>query len=223
MIASGHAAGLLAMEQAVAAIRANMTDMCLIAAADSYHDQATIDWLADNNQLHGKENSWGFIPGEGAGAVLVGNTNCIQQANIEMLGHVLAVASAREQNTIKTDSICTGAGLTLAIRTALSALSSDCRVDEICCDLNGEPYRADEFTFVLARQSSRFHSPTEFVAPADCWGDMGAAAGPLHVCLALAAGHKGYARGPISLVWGSSETGERAAALLSIPVGPKPE
>ena len=80
--------------------------------------------------------------------------------------------------------------------------------------MNGEAYRADEFGFMLARTSERFVDSSDFTAPADSWGDVGAASGPLFVLLAAAAAMKGYARGPLTLLWTSSEGGERAAALF---------
>lgn len=80
--------------------------------------------------------------------------------------------------------------------------------------MNGETYRADEFGFAALRTRERFRSATDFVAPADCWGDIGAAGMPLHSALALIANRKRYGKGPISLVWASSESGERGAVLL---------
>ena len=53
-----------------------------------------------------------------------------------------------------------------------------------------------------------------FEAPADCWGDVGAASGPLYISLVVEAEARGYSRGPLSLVWASSVAGQRAAATL---------
>jgi 3-oxoacyl-[acyl-carrier-protein] synthase-1 len=89
------------------------------------------------------------------------------------------------------------------------------------CDQNGEPYRADEFGFALVRLSERFSGGSDFLAPADCWGDVGAASGPLFVALAAAAAERGYARGPYYLAWASSESGERVAALLGLDIKPR--
>ena len=86
------------------------------------------------------------------------------------------------------------------------------------CDLNGEPYRADEFGFAALRTKESFESASDFVAPADCWGDVAAAGGPLHAMLAVAAASKGYAKGELAFAWASSEPGERAAALFATDV-----
>ena len=51
------------------------------------------------------------------------------------------------------------------------------KVSDVYCDLNGEPYRADEFGFAALRTKEHFASASDFVAPADCWGDVAAAGG----------------------------------------------
>jgi 3-oxoacyl-[acyl-carrier-protein] synthase-1 len=52
------------------------------------------------------------------------------------------------------------------------------------------------------------------VAPADVWGDVGAAGALLHLCLAVICHRKRYGKGPVSMAWGSSESGERGAAVI---------
>ena len=115
---------------------------------------------------------------------------------------------------IKTDGVCLGWGLTRAVRSALADLEPEEAVDRIYCDQNGETYRADELGFMLARLGERFRNPADFVAPADCWGDVGAATVPLLIGLVAAAAERGYAAGPLSLVIAGSESGRRSCILL---------
>ena len=89
-------------------------------------------------------------------------------------------------------------------------------MSDIYCDMNGEPYRADEFGFTALRTKEHFESASDFVAPADCFGDVSAAGGPLHLLLACAAAHKGYSKGPLAFAWASAEMGQRAATLLAM-------
>ena len=98
---------------------------------------------------------------------------------------------------------------------SVPSMSSGERVTDVYCDMNGEPYRADEYGFACLRTKDGLAAPSEFVAPADCWGDVGAASGPLYLALSAIAGIKGYARGNLSLAWASSENGERAAVLMA--------
>ena len=81
--------------------------------------------------------------------------------------------------------------------------------------MNGEPYRADEFGFAALRTKEAFVSASDFVAPADCWGDVAAAASPLHLMLAADRRREGAMRtARTRSLWASSESGERGAALL---------
>ena len=83
------------------------------------------------------------------------------------------------------------------------------KADHLYCDMNGEPYRADEFGFATIRAGGLLKDPSAFTAPADCWGDVGAASGPLFLVLIDAATRKGYAPGQILAAFTSSESGER--------------
>jgi len=216
----GHAAGFIAMHAACAKLLDGAFDACVLAGVDSYLEPATLAWLEETDQLHGAgplNNAWGFIPGEGAGAVLLATGNALARLGAEPVGRVLSVGRGFEQNRIRTETVCTGQGLTAAFREALAGLPPDGKVTDVFCDMNGEPYRADEFGFACLRTKEAFVSASDFVAPADCWGDASAASAALGLVLAAIAWQKRYANGPYALVWGSSESGERGAALLEFP------
>ena len=215
---AGHAAGLLALQAAFQALSQGRLEACLVAGVDSWIAPETLEWLEAEDQLHGAgplNNAWGFIPGEGAGALLLLREDTRISSDATAWARILSVGRAHESKRIKTRTVCIGEGLTSAFQAALQAVPAGAKVTDIYCDMNGEPYRADEFGFSALRTSEYFESASDFIAPADCWGDVGAAGGPLHGLLACAAAHKGYANGPLAFVWSSSETGERAAALLA--------
>lgn len=213
----GHAAGLLALRAAIGKLQQGGLDACVVAGVDSWIDRLALEWLEEREQLHSAgayNNAWGFIPGEGAGALLLMRSDTAEALQLPTLTRVLAVGVAHEFNRIKTQTVCIGEGLTEAFRQALAALPARSRVSDIYCDMNGEPYRADEFGFAALRTKEHFESASDFVAPADCWGDVAAAGGVLHLVLASAATHGGYARGPLAFVWASAQRGDRVAALL---------
>nr|WP_301334608.1 beta-ketoacyl synthase N-terminal-like domain-containing protein [Variovorax dokdonensis] len=214
----GHAAGLIGLQAAAQKLRQGQFDAFVIAGVDSYIDPDALEWLEACDQLHSAgamNNAWGFIPGEAAGAVLVVREEIARDANRDAIARILAIGAAEEVNRCKTESVCLGEGLTAALRDALVPLADGAKVTDVYCDMNGEPYRADEYGFAGLRTKERFDSLSEFVAPADCWGDVGAAGAPLHLMLAAIAGAKGYSRGELALTWASAEAGERAAALLA--------
>ena len=220
--ASGHAAGLLGLRAAVAKFQRGELDACVLAGVDSYLNPLSLEWLESCDQLHGageRRNAWGLVPGEGAGALVLMRCGMALDRGWPILSVVLGTGRADEPHRIKTPGVCLGEGLTRAVHEALLALPEGARVSDIYGDLNGEPYRADEYGFTSTRSLPLLASPSDIVTAADCWGDMGAAGGVLHLVLATVAGRKRHANGPLSLVWASSEGGERAAALIATGEG----
>ncbi len=211
----GHAAGLMAIESSVNLLGSGKAEFCLAGGVDSYIDPDTLDWVEDNEQLHKPDNAWGFIPGEAAAFCLLCTEATANRYRLPVGLRLISIATAIERNRIKTETVCIGEGLTEAVNTVLQQLPQDKPIEFTYCDQNGEAYRADEFGFMLARLSDRFLSTDAYAAPADCWGDVGAASGPLFVALHAAAVQKGYLGGELSLLWTSSEGGERSAAVIS--------
>jgi len=213
----GHAGGLLALRSAAGALADRSDAACVVAAADSYLDPDTLEWLEETDQLHGageRNNAWGFVPGEGAGALLLVSSHMASRLALPALGRLRGLGLGHEQQRIGTGSVCIGLGLTEAVRGALNGLQGQARVTDVYCDMNGEPYRGDEYAFLVTRTRERFVAASDFVAPADCWGDVGAASAPLLIGLACIAMVKGYALGGLALVWASSVMGERGAVLV---------
>jgi 3-oxoacyl-[acyl-carrier-protein] synthase-1 len=213
----GHAGGIVAIQSAIKSLRLRPDSICVVAGADSYLDPDTLEWLEDSGQLHGagkRNNAWGFIPGEGSGALLIMTFDGAVSSGLPILGEIAGIGVGQETSLIRTGKVCLGEGLTAAVGGALASTFDDEKVTDVYCDMNGDPYRADEFGFTVSRLRHRFVSASDFVAPADCWGDVGAASAPLGINLACAAAAKGYASGATSLVWASSDGGERGAAVI---------
>ncbi len=193
VLENGHAAGLLGLHASRRKMAEDAFDVCVLAGVESYLAPETLEWLEENDQLHGAgplNNAWGFIPGEGAGAVLLATERALVRLQATPLGRVLSVGEGFEQNRIKTETICISEGLTAAFREGLSGLPADAKVTDVYCDMNGEPYRADEFGFAALRTKESFECASDFVAPADCWGDVSAASAPLALMLSVAASKK---------------------------------
>ena len=217
IIPSGHAAGFLGLRAAWPRVASGEFDACVLAGVESYVEAETLEWLEETEQLHGAgrlNNAWGFVPGEAAGAVLLCRQEALDRLRVPSLALLCGVGTAVEPNRIRTETVCIGEGLTAAFRQCLAGLPPGAMVSDVFCDMNGEPYRADEYGFACLRTTESFRSASDFVASADCWGDVSAASAPLGMTLAAVAGRKAYANGPYAFVWASSEGGERGAALL---------
>ncbi|WMJ02457.1 beta-ketoacyl synthase N-terminal-like domain-containing protein [Pseudomonas chlororaphis subsp. aurantiaca] len=210
----GHAGGIVALETASHLLSNGDFDMVLVGGVDSYLCRDTLEWLDDNEQLHSDGSIYGFCPGEAAGFVLVSRVETAHRLGLTPLLTLVSAGSGIEKNLIKTEDICLGDGLSAAFHAAAESLPETERVDRIICDMNGERYRGNEYGFAVLKASRLFKDAAAFDTPADCWGDVGAASGPLYVSLVVAAEERGYAKGPLSLIWASSEGGRRAAAIL---------
>jgi len=212
----GHVAGMAAIEEGCRLIREGKADLCLVGGVESYIDRITIEWIDWTGGLHAPDHSWGFIPGEAAGFCVLASDDFAATNQLETLGVVLGASTALEPKLRRDRAVCIGEGLTESFRRTLACLPDSAQVDKIICDLNGQPHRAEEFGFTMLRLGRKFSDPGRFQTPADCWGDVGAASGPLFVALAVTAGRKGYAPGPLTLVWTSAMVAERSSALIQV-------
>jgi 3-oxoacyl-[acyl-carrier-protein] synthase-1 len=215
VFAQGHSAGLAALAAAAETLQTGANHACLVGGVDSYFQPETLGWLEDHRQIAGGDSRSGFIPGEGACFVLLVSEPARARWSLGALASVIAVASGLETKLIKTSDTCLGEGLITAVQDAVSSVITPTeRINDILCDINGERYRSEEWGFVCLRLSQFFDDPTAYQSPADCWGDMGAASGPLLTMLACRAFARGYSKGPRTMVWASSEGGHRGVAVL---------
>jgi 3-oxoacyl-[acyl-carrier-protein] synthase I len=217
----GHAAGLVALELALRELSTGSSRACVIGGVDSYLHDATIDWLDDSRQLCTTTNRSGFVPGEAAGFFVITTEATARTWGLPEMAAIHGVGSSIEPNAIKSGRTCTGEGLTAAIREATRGLRlPEEKITTTFCDINGERYRSEEFLYVPLRCPTPFVDANRYEAPADSWGDVGAASGPLFVTLAAASGQSQriYARdGRCMLAWTGSEGGTRAAVTLILP------
>jgi 3-oxoacyl-[acyl-carrier-protein] synthase I len=213
----GHAGGLVALETAFERIRTRQIGLCLVAGVDSYLDSDTLSWLDDTKQLATSYHRNGFLPGEGAGAIALAGGWLVDRHRLESLAVIRGVGTSIEAKRIKTDTVCLGEGLSEAVGKALASLRlPEEIVDGVIGDINGERYRSEEWGLTLLRFPDALTDPTAYELPASCWGDVGAASGPLFVMLAAAAGRRGWAKGPRYLIWSGSESGRRAATVVEV-------
>lgn len=212
----GHAGALHALGLAVERIKAGKSDLCLVGGVDSYFHADTVDWLVAQGQI-GERSP--FAPGEGSCFLALASRALREDTRLAALALVRATHSAKETSLIRTDDVNLARGLTTAIAQAAAGLRlPDEAVDDIWCDLNGERYRTDEWSYALLRLSHVFRQehgkPTTYTTAADSWGDMGAASGALLSMLAVRSWQRSYASGPRALVFAGSERGLRAIAIL---------
>ncbi|NMO23275.1 hypothetical protein HPC49_50710 [Pyxidicoccus fallax] len=218
LLPHGNAAGLMALERGWQLIQAGRAEWCLVGGVDSFLEAETLEWLDARGLLKSSVNRSGFTPAEGAGFCLLASTRRARDLGREPGAWVLSAASRKEEHPFGSEGINVGRGLSEAIAGATHVLGEPPTrlADTVYCDLNGESHRSEEFSYALLRCQQSFADHTDFETPADRWGDVGAATGPLLAALAVASGRRRYARGPRPLLWASSYGGARSAVLLHL-------
>ncbi len=216
----GHAAGASALQAATADLTANRVELALVVGVESYVDHETLAWLDATRQLDHERCRSGFTPGEGAAAVLLVQRGRSRAFRLPELASILGVGLAMEPITINSPDPVLGLGLTDAMKQATAHLKyPQNKITTAYCDINGQRYRSEEFMYIPLRLWAPFVDANAYEAPADCWGDIGAASLPAFMNLIVQSGRRGYAKGSYNLSWASSVGGRRGAVLLELPEG----
>ena len=216
---TGHASALEGLREAVTRVgRAARCPLVIVGGVDSYHDVQTLAWLRERHQWLEAGARTGFAPGEAAAFVAVMAALDARRWGLAPHATVRAAATARESRLIHTDDLNLGEGLTAAVGEALAPLEG--AREAVACvhgDLNGERYRSEEWGFVALRLGAAFRDAADIHTPVSSCGEVGAATSALNLVLCAQSWRRRYASGPRALLWGSSEAGLRAAALLEEP------
>jgi 3-oxoacyl-[acyl-carrier-protein] synthase I len=205
----GRAAVADALKQARDLIRHSGVSRVLVAATDSLLSWPTLEHYQRNDRLLSKSNSNGFMPGEGAGALLVSDPTGSAELVCSGLGFALEPAHIDSFEPLRGD------GLTSAIKSALAEADRQMHDMEYCIvDVSGEQYYFNEAALALTRILRKRKQKFDIWHPAECTGEAGALAGVAVLATADAACRKGYSPGPELLAHWSNDNGRRAAAVL---------
>lgn len=208
VVPHGRVAVAVALEQARALMAAAAVQRVLIAAVDSLLSWSTLNHYEQRDRLLTSRNSNGFLPGEGAGALLVGPGGA---GALECTGIGFGV----EPSPVAAETPLRAEGLTEAIKAALA--DAGCAMHDIdyrITDVSGEQYYFKEAALALARTLRRRKPEFDLWHPAECIGEAGALAGAAVVALADAAGRQGFGPGPAVIAHMANDGGRRAALTL---------
>jgi 3-oxoacyl-[acyl-carrier-protein] synthase-1 len=205
----GRTAVLAALGKARQLVADGQAEQVLIVAADGLLSWPALKFYLDADRVLEDGNSNGFIPGEGAGALLV----TAAKADDTLL--CIGFGSAFEPAPLSSDEPLRGDGLTAAVSQALreSSLGAD-DIDFIAADLSGEQYFFKEAALARGRALRGQTRQLELWHPAEGTGEAGALAGAAVIAVLWFAMHKGYACGPRVLVHGSGDGEDRFAAIF---------
>lgn len=181
----------------------------LLAGVDSYLNAVTINALLQNERLLCGDVSDGFIPGEAAGAVVLGLT---PQARGGL--QICGVGTGFEAAHILQNELPNRAnGLVDAIRAAVKESGQPlASIDFHMNDNSGTSYYSSESTIAMMRTLEHRVASYPYLLPSSYYGETGAASGPLMLAsLTQIMPECGYSRG---LVHCSADNGHRCAVIV---------
>jgi len=210
---TGRAGGLTAIGHAAHIVQQGFADFMVAGSIDSYRDPFVLAQLEKTQRLKSASNMDGFIPGEGAGFLLLGRSSTAAAHRLPTYASVSPVSDGFEAGHLTSAEPYRGDGLAAVFRQLAAAGAVQAPVSEVYSSMNGENHWAKEWGVAYLRNRAMFQEAHGMHHPADCLGDTGAACGPVLVGLAALGIQQGYRRAP-ALVYGSSDSGPRSALVV---------
>ena len=182
----------------------------LIAATDSFLSWPTVSHYEREDRLLTEANSNGFMPGEGAGALLVGAGGSRSRQLL-----CAGIGFGREPAHIDSGEPLRADGLTQAIKASLDDAGRQLHdMDFRITDISGEQYYFKEASLALSRTLRQRKEEFDIWQPAECTGECGAASGVMVIAAAREACLKAYAPGHNILTHWANDAGQRAAVTF---------
>jgi 3-oxoacyl-[acyl-carrier-protein] synthase-1 len=214
----GRAGGLAALGDAIAAVSAGRIPAAIVGGIDTYIDLVTLGRLAATRRLKTDANFDGFIPGEGAAFVAIASDHVMASQRLPRLARVGPVALGEEPGHLGSPNPFRGDGLAATVRSLVALAAPEQPVGEVYSSMNGESHWSKEWGVAFLRNRAAFDPDHGMRHPSDCYGDVGAATGPMLVGLAADGLSRGYRTGSI-LVYASSDSAARAATIVTAAAG----
>jgi 3-oxoacyl-[acyl-carrier-protein] synthase-1 len=209
----GGAAGLFALCDALSYLQARKAEYAIAGGVDTFFDSMRLAMLDGENRLLSQRVKDGFIPGEGAAALVLATPAFARRHRVEPIARIAAAATGAEPGHRYSPQPYRGEGLAATFQELFAASPSTPPVRCVYAGFNGENLPAKEWGVAHLRSSGRIATDAAVEHPADCIGDTGAAIGPIMLGFGAIGIQKGYRRAPC-LVWCTSDREPRAAALL---------
>jgi 3-oxoacyl-[acyl-carrier-protein] synthase-1 len=213
----GRAGGVLALGRAAEWIRADLAPFVLVGGVDTFRDLQVLASLDAEGRVKSEANLDGFIPGEGAGFLALTSRRAAAAWGLDVLAVLSPVAHGIEPGHLYSEQPYRGAGLAAAVQAATATAQAGA-VRTVYCTMNGESHWAKEWGVALLRSRPAFADDHVVHHPAEYFGDIGAAAGPVMIGLAALGIRGGYRGGPC-LVYASSDRETRAAVIVAGAAG----
>lgn len=205
----GRAGGIYAIELAYKYIESTGQDFVIVGGVDSYNDMQRLGQYDADGRLLTAASMDGFIPGEAAGFLLLMSDSAAERLNTGSKAFLHRPGVAEEPGHYYSVEPYRGEGLAKAIQKALTQ-SKQRNVKAVYTSLNGEHYWGKELGVSLSRNHGALADGYSIEHPADCFGDIGAAFGPVML------GIMSHNESGEYLAYCSSDCQARSAVSLSV-------
>jgi len=210
----GRAGGVSAIGAAAGAIAEGKMPFALAGGVDSFLDLYVLATLDMEARVKSASHLDGFIPAEGAAFVLLASRTAAESLAIKPLARVSPAAGAMESGHLYSKETYKGEGLSEALRQLFATSAPSAPVKAVWTSMNGESHWGKEWGVASIRNKKFIAPDARLNHPADCFGDIGAAAGAALVGIAAHGIAGGYRPAP-ALGYGSNDEAPRAAMLVS--------
>jgi len=210
-INTGRAGMIDAIATAFKYFDATHAHYALVGGIDSFYDHRTLGILQKSRRLSGDDSFDGFVPGEGAGFLLLTSPHAPEAVRSKSLLTLHRPATVYEPGHLLGDAPYTAEALSSAFQQAMSA--TDATINTIYSSENGEMHYTKELSVATLRQQHRMSATRKIHRPAEFFGDLGAAFAPVAIGLASTVIQANPEMAV--LVYASSDGGSRAALCLS--------
>lgn len=222
------------LKKAITLLNTGKVDHCLVMVADSLLDDHMLQVQLQENRLKTEDNPVGYIPGEGAAAILLSSEALSKSdknreplaanINVSIDNRTVDEQIPEIEDEAQLDKLIDqqqraswhGEKLVNVLTDLLGDSYEQQSFPQHISDVNGEEHRAIELgnTLVKLRLQCPSASFSEVQVPALGFGEVGAVMGPLALMTVAAAVQRGYATQREFVITLSDESGKRAAIKL---------
>ncbi len=206
---TGRAGALDVIETAFRYFSVSDTHYALVGGVDSFYDAEVLEYLNSQYRILRLDTLDGFIPGEGAGFMLLISPEAPEEIVQQASAWLARPGFTHESGHLMGgDEEYTGEALSRAVKQA--GQQTGIPVNTVFSCENGEMYYAKELSIALTRNKKMMDAKFDVIRPAEFMGDLGSAFGPIALGLAYTdANNNG-----VSMVCCSSDSGQRSAICL---------
>jgi 3-oxoacyl-[acyl-carrier-protein] synthase-1 len=215
IIPKGRASGFLAMERAADLLSKGIARQVIVGGIDTYWDQSLLAELIEDGRIRSSNNMDGFLPGEGAGFLLLSTINNARAEGNDIFGVIDGLAVGFEPGHRYSQKTYMGDGLASTFADLFRDLPNTPRIKTVYAGFNGENFDAKQWGTAYARNEARFADEYTLEHPADCIGDTGAAMATIMLVLSVRGMQVGCTHGPC-LVWSTSDHGDCGALVVGV-------